>query len=233
MILLIGISISACNNDSFVESDLFTISKTNQFNKSILTNEIETQSLQNFEPVNPLPTCLDKTVVDTFIYYANEFTNYLWTEDNMPVLLDSVELINLATNANIASLDEFYYFVSTTFNVPVEVVQGFSIYSAKILPQLVRESEQNHPIASRYYNLIKYDCLISIFPDEMFEGDELSVLIRAKCGFWNLFASCAGLAASAAGAVMVETWTVGVGTVVAVGLVSSAYSYGSAIADCL
>ena len=143
-------------------------------------------------------------------------------------MLDSIGLVNLITNSNITSTSDFYFFISSTFNIPINVVQGFSIYSVKILPQLERESEKNHPIPTRYYNLIKNDCLTSIFPDEMFTEDELPIFLRVRCGFWELFVSCAGLAGSAAGIV-----TTGWSVAGAIGFAASAYGYGSAIADCL
>lgn len=183
--------------------------------------------------VIPLPpNCLNETVVDSFIYYMNEFNNYLLQDTNKTLLSDSLTLINLANNAGVSSFSEFCSFVSNTFNIPLEIVKNTCKYSAKVMPFLERETVNNHPIADRWYSLIKTHCISTILPQDMFLTDTLQIELR-KCGFWNLFWNCASLAGSCASAVLVETWTLGVGTVVAVGLVASGYGYYHAIKDCL
>ena len=148
------------------------------------------------------------------------------------MLSDSLTLINLANNAGVSSFSEFCSFVSNTFNIPLEIVKNTCKYSAKVMPFLERETVNNHPIADRWYSLIKTHCISTILPQDMFLNDTLQIELR-KCGFWNVFGNCAGLAVSCYGAVTVEVWTLGVGTAAAIGIAWSAYSYYQAIKECL
>lgn len=215
---------------------LFTISCNE--NSDLITHEgtsfkeIKKDNFQN--NVVPLPpNCLNETVVDSFIYYINEFNNYFLQDTNEVILSDSFNLIVLAQNSTISSFSEFCSFISGNFKIPLEIVKGTCIYSAKVLPNLLRENENNHPIAERWYFLIKSGCISTILPHEMFINDTLEVNIRKGCSFWELFTSCAGLAASVAGAVTIETVTVGAGTIAAVGVAASGYGYYHAVKKCL
>lgn len=194
--------------------------------KDELKNNVYFDSIQ-FSEFNSSGTCLDTTEVDSFIYYANVFTNILNSSENRILIKDSLKLFNLAQNSGINSLEEYYNWVHITFGVSRNISEKFALYSNLVLPQLQQENIRNHPIADRYYFLLESGCINSNI-----QYEDFSDYLRRGCGFWSVFGNTVGLAASVAGAVTTEVWTLGTGTAVAISLGISAYSYGTAIAGC-
>lgn len=195
--------------------------------ESTIQSKISESQIGKPQNISSLSDCLNETVVDSFIYYANEFNNHL--NLNIDLVLDSIRNTQLAYSSNIQSLEAYYIWVANTFQMPKNIVTNFAKYSFLIQSELSKESIRNHPIATRYYELIQSGCLVSNL-----EFDSFYVEGRARdCGFWDLFLNTVGFAGSIASAVTVEVWTVGTGTVVAIGLVTTGISYGNAVRKCL
>ena len=228
LLAIVLISFVACNENSLLGDEPIPAFQQFQIENS-QTNNVEFEPMIDSEGIE-LPNCLEETVIDSFIFYFNEFNNYLLQEDNITYLcnLDSIEILNLVVNASIEDLEDFYLFYSNTFDIPFKIVENAFIYSAKIQKELEKETELHHPIADRWHLLIKNGCLNSVYPPDIFDADQLSVILRHKCSFWGLFTSCAGLALWCASVVVTGPTVIGVA-----GSVVSAVSYGMAIADCL
>jgi hypothetical protein len=184
---------------------------------------------------NIVQNCINENSIDSFIYYANEFTNILNNSENRRLLLDSVVLFSTVENNNINSLNLYYTWIEVTFGIPTITSQKFGYYSNIVLQQLQLENINYHPIADRYFYLIESGCIISSIEFDGFYSsvDYSGAYLRGGgCGFWSVFGNTIGLAASVAGEVTVETWTLGTGTIMAASLITTGISYGNAIADC-
>lgn len=200
------------------------ISSCTKENLNIELNENVNLALNGF---NSTGSCLNETEIDSFIYYANAFTNILNSNPNLSLIQDSLQLVFVSSNISFNSFKDYCIWVENTFSIPRDITTKFGYYSNKILPDLQQENLRNHPIADRYYFLIENGCINSNIDFIGFYSN-----LRKGCGFWSVFGNTVGLAASVAGAVVVETWTLGVGTAAAISLGVSAYSYGSAVTEC-
>jgi len=190
--VLVLIFIVGCNKNSDLQLEKDLTNVDQKLEKTLVQSNIENSNIYNLESELTLPSCLDNTVVDSFIYFANEFTNYLMTDENLTNPLDSIQLAELISQQGINTIDEFYQFTSETWNIPLQVVINFSKYSQKVANELSRETPENHPIANRYYSLIKSGCLTSVLSNELFENDMFVIsILRHGCGsFWSVFSSC-------------------------------------------
>lgn len=172
---------------------------------NLITNDTKENAKRNKELIgyesgstlNTLPSCLDNNTIDSFIYYANEFTNYLMTQQNIFNLYDSIQLVEKANSYNLTNVDEFYNFVSNTWHIPKQTVINFAKYSIKVKSFLDKENEYHHPIASKWYNAIRSNCLQSNLAPDLFLEDSFSTL-RVRCTFWGVFSHCALAAGSTA-----------------------------------
>jgi len=187
LVFIIGCS---KNNELQLENGFSNVEKKSE--QTLVQLNDDSYSAANLENQISLPLCLDNTVIDTFIYFANEFTNYLMSEENLTNPLDSIQLAELINQQGVNTIEEFYQFTSETWNIPLQVVINFSKYSGIVSKELSRETPINHPIASRYHSLIKSGCLTSILDDELFENDLFVIaMLRHGCGsFWSVFSSC-------------------------------------------
>ncbi len=190
-VLLIFISFTACNDNSLIEEkELIDINSVSELqgmqNHTNITIDISDKDLS-------LPSCLDENVVDTFLYFSNEFTNYLLSADSINNFPDSTELAEMINSQGIDTKEEFYQFVSNKWNIPLDIVKKFGFYSKKVANQISRETPEHHPIASRYYELVKTGCLKSNLNPEFFEDDDFIVsMVRMPCPtYWDVLGSLA------------------------------------------
>ncbi|MEZ4906528.1 MAG: hypothetical protein R2771_02540 [Saprospiraceae bacterium] len=114
---------------------------------------------------------------------------------------DSIQLAQLMSLYELNNMEDYYYFFYETWNVPINVVKQYTQLILKLKSNLERETEGNHTIASRYYSLIKSDCLSSNLPLYFFEDEELGdFIVRKPCTFWGVFSTCGEAALTTFGA---------------------------------
>jgi hypothetical protein len=228
ILILIPILLFACAKDETL-STLHVVNDLDN-NTSILQLSTDYSTVNDdlitYESSLLFPECLDESLIDSWIYYFNEFNNYLLADDNLALLSDSLELMSLMENVEFSSPEVIYQFISDIFDIPYDIVIINFQLTSELLPQLKLETLTNHPIATRYYDLIQNNCIYSVWDINGFDS-------RKGCSFLDVFTSASALALSIFGAGLVETVTVGTGTFVAATIIISAYQYADQIYDCI
>jgi len=157
VVALFGIMIS-CNKDIETNDSISAETQQNKTEESTTNNDETSRTEFSHFAGN---ACLEDNLVDSFLFYLNEYNNYLFSEDGLFRTLymrDSSAFFGLIDSLiELNSPVTFEGYVkchSKLLDIPQDVVSNYLIFSDKISPRLLQETETNHPIASRYIDLV-------------------------------------------------------------------------------